>query len=309
MENLMAVLRVITPIFVTIGLGFYARRRSVLTDEHIIGLQQFVMKFGLPCVLFNSCLGAALGAESMASMLLVFPGLLLSSALGFKLRSKIYPYHNLPMLFSAQESGMLGLPLLITLYGVQEAYRMGVLDLAQSMIAIPAIAILTSETGKNPSPLQIAAKVVRSPFLIASVLGLVLNVSGAAVWLENAGVLPIITETTGFLAQPVSAAMLFSVGYNFSLDVKYRGTILKIAGIHLALFTLLCLIMQGCLFFVPGIEVQTRWAVLLYCMLPSSYLSPSLGRREGDSVIASGVCSIQTAFCLAVFCIITACIV
>lgn len=309
MDNIMAVLRVIMPIFITIGLGVYARRRVILSSEQIVGLQQFVMKFGLPCVLFNSCLNASLGSEAVTSMVLVIPCILLSSLLGFWVRRRKYSYHNLPMLFSAQESGMLGIPLFITLYGVHEAYRMGVLDLAQTLIAIPAIAILTAETGKNPSPLQILGKVVRSPFLIASLLGLALNFSGIAAMLDGIGFLPVITETTGFLAQPVSAAMLFSVGYNFSLHEGYRKTILQIAGLHFILFSAICLVMQCFLFLVPELDAQTRWAVLLYCMLPSSYLSPSLGRREEDSIVASGVCSILTATCLVVFCIMAACIV
>ena len=303
MDKVMAVLQVIAPIVVTIALGMYARRRRVLSMEQIQGLQQFVMKFGLPCVLFNSCLGASLGSESVTSMALVIPCMLISSLLGFWLRRRKFAYHNLPMLFSAQESGMLGIPLFITLYGVQEAYRMGVLDLAQSLIAIPAIAILTADTSKNPTPLEILGKVIRSPFLIASVLGLVLNLSGAAAGLNSIGLLPVITESTGFLSEPVSAAMLFCVGYNFSLHEGYRGAIFRVAGLHLSLFSVICLVMQGFLFLVPGIEPQTRWAVLLYCMLPSSYLSPSLGKKEEDFVIASGVCSILTAVCLIVFCI------
>ena len=157
--------------------------------------------------------------------------------------------------------------------------------------------------------MEITGKVLRSPFLIASALGLILNLSGAAAALDSISVLPIITETTGFLAQPVSAAMLFSVGYNFSLHAGYRGKIFRVAGIHLALFTVICLLMQGVLFLVPGIEAQTRWAILLYCMLPSSYLSPSLGKQEEDAIITSGVCSILTAVCLIVFCVMAVCIV
>lgn len=309
MDKVMAVLQVIMPIFIAIILGIYARRRNILTLEQIQGLQQFVMKFCLPCVLFNSCLGASLGSEAVTSMILVIPGLLISALLGFWLRRKKYAYHNLPMLFSAQESGMLGIPLFITLYGVHEAYRMGVLDLAQTLIAIPVIAILTADTGKNPTPFEIAGKVIRSPFLIASLLGLVLNLSGLAAVLDSIDVLPIITETTGFLAQPVSAVMLFSVGFNFSLHEGYRSAIFRLAGIHFVLFALICLVMQGFLCLVPGVESQTRWAVLLYCMLPSSYLSPGLARREEGSIIASGVCSLLTVTCLAAFCVMAVCIV
>ncbi len=305
----MALLRVIAPIFAAIGLGVYSRRRNALTAEQVKGLQQFVMKFGLPCVLFNSCLSADLGSEAVLSMALVVPAILCSSLLGFRLRKKKYAYHSLPHLFSAQESGMLGIPLFITLFGVSEAYRMGVLDLAQTVVAIPVIAILSADTGKDPTPLEIAGKVVRSPLLLASLSGLALNLSGLAATLDAAGVLGVITETASFLSQPVSAAMLFSVGFNFSLNRERRAVIFRVALLHFLLFAFFCCAMQGALFLVPGVEGKTRWAVLLFCLLPSSYLAPSLGRREEDNIITSGVCSLLTVTCLAAFCVIAALIV
>ena len=197
---------------------------------------------------------------------------------------------------------MLGIPLFITLFGVGHAYRIGVLDLAQSMIAIPVIAILAANTGESPSLSEIVKDVVRSPLLLMSLLGLVLNLSGAAVWLNEIGFGGVITEATSFIAQPVSAAMLFSVGYNFSIRQGNRGTVFRLAGIHFAVFAVFCAIMQILLFLVPFVEPETRWAVLLYGVLPSSYLSPSLGRNEEDYTVASSVCSILTLATLIVFC-------
>lgn len=302
MDQVITILQVLSPIFTAVILGVCARKASVMTTEQMQGLQQFVMKFGLPCVLFNSCYSASLGVESVTSMALTLPLLLACSIWGFRLRKNKYPYHNVPMMFSSQETGMLGIPLFIALWGAEQAYRVGVLDLAQSAIAIPVIAILAASAGKSLSLLEIARDVVRSPLLIMSLLGLVLNLSGMAIWLNETGFGGIITQATGFIAQPVSAAMLFSVGYNFSIRQGSRGTIFRLAGIHFAMFAVFCAIMQAALFLVPSVEPETRWAVLLYCALPSSYLSPSLGRTEDEYTIASGVCSILTLAALAVFC-------
>lgn len=302
MHQAITVLQVITPIFAAVLLGILARKKALLTAEQMQGLQQFVMKIGLPCVLFNSCFSASLGAESLTSMALVLPLLLLSSVLGFRMRKKKYPYHNLPMLFSAQETGMLGIPLFITLFGTAQAYRVGVLDLVQSLVAIPVIAILASNAGSSPSPAEIAKKVFRSPLLIMSVVGLALNLSGAAAWLDELGLSAVITETTGFLSQPVSAAMLFSVGYNFSIRQGNRSTIFRLAGFHFGLYLVFCGIMQAILFLMPSVEPETRWAILLYGILPSSYLTPTLGRTEEEYTVASGVCSILTVVALLAFC-------
>lgn len=304
MDKVSTVLQIIMPIFTAILLGVYARRKKLITPEEIKGLQQYAMNFGLPCVLFNSCYTCNLAAEAVTSMALLVPLMLLSSIWSFKARKKKFPYHNFPMLFSAQESGMLGIPLFMALFGAGQAYRMGVLDMAQSFVAIPVIAILMANTGENPSVSYIVKKVLKSPFLIMSVLGLTLNLTGAAEVLNRIGVGGILTETTGFLAQPVSAAILFSVGYNFALNSENIKQIVKISAIHFVMFVLFGIVIQGVMFLLPSVDLETRWAILIYSTLPSSFLTPGMGRNEEEYAVTSGVCSLLTVVCLAVFCVI-----
>lgn len=245
MSNFIKVLEIIMPIFVTILLGVLAKKQNTISEEANNGLQQFVMTFCLPCVLFNSCLTGNFGMESVTAMVLVIPLIFLSSIWSFRTRKNRYPYHNLPQLFSAQETGMLGIPLFMTLFGASQAYRMGVLDVAQGLIAIPVIAILSADTGKNPSIGYIVKNVFRSPLLLMSLLGLALNLTGAIDVLNDIGIGSIITEVTGFIAQPVSAVILFCVGYNFSLGKGNRRQIFEICGLHFVIFAVFCVIMQG----------------------------------------------------------------
>ena len=145
-----------------------------------------------------------------------------------------------------------------------------------------------------------------SPVLVMSLAGLVLNLSGAAAWLDGIGVGGIIRETTSFLAQPVSAAILFSVGYNFSVSGENRAAIFRISAFHFALQAVFCLLIQAGLLLVPGVEPGIRWAVLLYCTLPASFLAPSLGKTEDDAAVAAGVCSVLTVVCMVIFSVIAA---
>ena len=306
MEKVITVAQVIVPILVAVLLGVLAKRRKLMTPEQVQGLQQFVLKFGLPCVIFTSCLTANMGMESLSSMGLVLLFVLLSTVLSFTVLKKRYDYHNLPMLFCAQETGMLGIPLFIILFGAAQSYRMGVLDLIQAVTAYPVIAILTTDPGENPTASGIVRKVFTSPLMIMSLLGLSLNLSGIGVWLNRIGIGGIITASTSFLSQPISALMIFSVGYNFSLAKECRRPVLEIAGIHFGIFALFAVLIQGALFLLPNVDSLTRWATLLYCALPASYLAPGLGRNTRDYTMASGVCSILTATCLLVFCVIAA---
>lgn len=302
MDRFIKVLEIMMPIMVTIGLGIYAKKKNIIPEAAVKGFQQFIMAFCLPCVLFNSCLTANFGMESMAVMAMVTVLLLLNAIMSFGLRKK-YPYHNLPQLFAAQEPGMLGIPLYMTMFGTAQAFRMGVLDLAQSVVAIPVIAILSADTGKNPSVGEVVKKVFKSPLLIMSLLGLVLNLTGGMDALNSMGIGGVITEVTGFLAQPVSAVILFCVGYNFSLEQGNRDHIFAICGLHFGVFAVACAVIQGVLCFIPDVDAGTRWAVLLFCALPGSYLATSLGKTREDSAMAASVCSILTVVCLVVYCV------
>lgn len=309
MEVFVTVAQVVAPIFAAIILGMIAKQHQWVNAENVQGFQNFVMKIGLPCVIFNSCLTAEIGAESLTSMALMLPALFLATMWAFRAGKKKYPYHNLPMLFSAQESGMLGIPLFMILFGADQAYRIGILDLTQAVLAFPVIAILSADVGNNPSVREIVRKVLSSPLMIMSFLGLALNISGIGSWMEDIGIRGILTETTNFLSQPVSALMIFSVGYNFSISAGNRKDILKISAIHFTYYAVVCLIAQAVLFLIPNVDSLTRWAIFLYCMLPGSYLTPSLGRNEEEYQFSSGVCSVLTLVCLAIVCVMTAVVV
>jgi len=308
MEKWSAVAQVVAPIFAAVFVGIWARRKSLLTHKEVKGMQQYVMNFGLPCVLFNSCLSATMNAQSLVSFAMVFVTILFGVLFAFFVLRKKMPYHNLPMLFAAQESGMLGIPLYMTLFGAAHVFKMGVLDLAQSLFCIVTIAILSADAGENPTPAAIAKQVLRSPLLLLSLAGLLLNVTGAKDVLGQVGVMPMITEVTGFIAQPVSALMLFSVGFSLSLSEGNRSAIMRLSAIHFALLATAGLVMQGILCLLPAVEPETRWAILMYTTLPGSYIATTLGRTQEESEIASGVCSLLTIVSLVVFCIIAVCV-
>ena len=306
MEKFITVAAVIAPIFAAVYLGMVARKKAIITPEGVQGLQQFVLNIALPCVIFNSVLTAKVGSESLAIMALLFPFMLATTLWAFRTGRKKYPYRNLPLMFCAQESGMLGIPLFMILFGSAQVYHMVILDLTQAILTHPTIAILSSDTGENPQAGKILKKVFTSPLVVMCLLALGLNLTGAGNLLLQTGIGQVITEVTEFLGQPVSALMIFSVGYNLSLSAQNRKDIFKLCIVHLLTFAVIGGVLQLLLLLLPGITAMTRWAVLLYSFLPASYIAPSLGKTEQEQTVASGVCSLLTVVTLAVFCAIAA---
>ena len=306
MEKFFSVAAVIAPIFITVYLGMVARKKALITPEGVQGLQQFVLNMALPCLIFNSILTAKVGAESLAIMGMLFPFVLGVTLWAFRKGMKKYPYKNLPMIFGAQESGMLGVPLFLILFGSANVYHMVILDLTQAIVGHPTIAIVSCDAGDSPKPGEILKKVFTSPLVIACLIALGLNLSGAGTLLLESGIGQVVTEVTTFLGQPVSTLMIFSVGYNLSLSAEIRGEILKLCALRLTIFTVIAGVLQLLLCLIPDITALTRWAMLLYCLLPASYIAPSLGKTEQERTVASGISSLLTVVTLAVFCAIAA---
>lgn len=307
METFLRTLEIILPIAATLLLGVYARRTGMMTGDAAEGMQRYAIRFGLPCVMFTACLTGDFGAETVTSVALVTPVLAAAALLCFRARRRggLMASHNMPALLATQESGMLGIPLFLLLFGPGRVYRMAALNMAQGFISIPLIAILSAGEGKSLSAGKLLWKVVSSPLLLAMVIGIALNLSGGGAWLEAAGIAPVLTATADFIAAPVSAVILFSIGYNFSLARKGLGPILRVCGLHLVVCAVLLLIVEGGLFLVPGVAAETRWAVLLFCLLPSGYIAPGLGRNQEEYTLASGVCSLTTVVTMAGFLMMT----
>ena len=73
MKNVLSLLEILIPIVVCLGLGMLARSKEMLTQEQNRGVQQFVLKFCIPCVLFNSCLQAQIGPQNLTTMAMLLP--------------------------------------------------------------------------------------------------------------------------------------------------------------------------------------------------------------------------------------------
>jgi len=46
------ILKTLAPIFVVIGLGFFAGRRGIIDNKHVSALNTLVMSFALPAAIF-----------------------------------------------------------------------------------------------------------------------------------------------------------------------------------------------------------------------------------------------------------------
>lgn len=304
MMHLFRVMQVVLPIAVPILLGILFKRKQILSSACIAGMKTFVMQFGIPCLLFNAYLTCSFGGETLLTMGLVLLLTLILAFIAFRLRKTVrWNYHNLPMMFAITEGGF-GVPLMLVLFGTAHTFRIAALDLAQTLVGVPIITVLSADSSGGLQLKQILKKLVTVPVMIGMLLGLAFNFSGLGRMLEPSGALAVITSVTEAVAAPVSTLLLLCVGYEFSVSPGNRRDVLTMAAGHVAIRALFCGIIQLVLLQIPGMAMETRWAVALFSFLPPSFLAISLGRTDRENGFAASVCSLCTFVTITVYCMI-----
>ena len=53
MKNIVSILKILLPVIISLGIGFFARKRAIFSPEAIEGMKTLVMKFALPSLVFG----------------------------------------------------------------------------------------------------------------------------------------------------------------------------------------------------------------------------------------------------------------
>jgi malonate transporter and related proteins len=183
---MLAIVNVIVPVAMIIGLGYLAVRFRLYPAEGVRGLVAFVNNFLTPCLLFQSMLHADFGTAFNWYVILPFyAGAIFSFIVGSIIAARFFknrPGESVASGFAAMFTNtvLLGIPIL------QRAYGDAALQVAFSIIALHAsvlitIAMLTMElVRRDGTPLHralgvAAIRIVQNPLLWGIGLGVAAN--------------------------------------------------------------------------------------------------------------------------------------
>lgn len=183
---MLAIVNVVVPVFMIIGVGYLAVRFRLYPAEGVRGLVAFVNNFLTPCLLFQSMLHADFGTAFNWYVILPFyAGAFAAFIVGALVASRFFknrPGESVSSGFAAMFTNtvLLGIPIL------QRAYGDAALQVAFTIIAFHAsvlitIAMLTMElVRRDGSPLHqalgvAAIRIIQNPLLWGIALGIVAN--------------------------------------------------------------------------------------------------------------------------------------
>ena len=302
----MEILAIVLPVFLVLGLGMFCSRRGVIDRSGMEGIKQLATGMLLPVTLFN-----ALGTAEYSPATLVLVGvmfLVLTAALlaGSLLRpvlggSGVY----LPFLTTTYEGGMMAYPLYISLCGAAALSNIAALDMANCIFTFTVYLTLITAAGQGRcSGQELLRTVLHAPALYGVAGGILLGATGLLPALLASPVGLVYEAAVEMLSTPLSALILFCVGYDLRLDRQ----VLSAAGLAALLRLVLQSLLLAAVWFLLGPLFTVREqqiALVLYLCMPPCFMAPLYAKGTEHKAFASTALSLYTLVSLAAFTVIT----
>lgn len=278
-----ALLDVVLPVFLIIGLGYGAARTNKITEDAVDGVMMFAQNFAVPMLLFRAISNIDI-AQDLALPLLgsYYIGALSGFGLAYVGARQLFgrsTQDSIAIGFCGMYSNsvLLGLPITERAYGA-DALRANYAIIALHAPVMYTFGTILMEFAKSKGrglgiglARQILLSIFRNPFVIGILLGLAVNLSGA--------VLPrTILLTVDMMASAALPAALFGLG---GVLVRYRPegdakTIAMLCGISLVAHPAVTYALAQWVFVVD--QAQLRSAVITASMAPgvNAYLFANL---------------------------------
>ena len=274
----MEIIKSVLPVIVLLLVGMLFRKKKVISEESVKGLQALVMNLSLPAGLFAAFYRTSISAGELilpvVMFILVVGGIFAAKPL-CRLRGEKDVY--MPFMASGYEAGMLGYALIAILAGSGNITTFAVMDMGQCLAIFTVyMALLKGMGGEKQSAGQVVKEVLTTPVLAAILAGLLVSITGLGALLERSGVSEIIDSVCSFASAPTSAAILVVIGYRMNfrgLDIKRVG---KDCAIRLILQSVLAAVVLVLFRLIGGVctEKLTTMTFLLMMTLPPPYVLP-----------------------------------
>ena len=211
-----ALLDIILPVFVVIGIGYLMTWRSLISDTAIDGLVRFTQNFAIPCLLFRAIsqidLGASVSVPLIFSYYLGAFASFFAGYLGARIFFKRSPVDAVAIGFCCLFSNtvLLGLPITERAYGKDAlAANFAIITFHAPlcyMLGVTAMEIARNQAkGLVNGAKQVANAMFHNPFVIAIFLGLFTN-------LTNLPLPKPLVDGVDLLASAALPTALFSLG-------------------------------------------------------------------------------------------------
>jgi predicted permease len=280
----MQILSITAPIFILIGLGFFAARAGVMSREQIRSLGVFVITFALPALVIRAMgtrpLEEVLDARfviayGLGSLLVYFGGLT------YALRFRKLPLTKgaiLALGMCCSNSGFIGYPIAATALGPVAAVAMALCMLVENLIMIP-LALMLAESGSNGNSgrlrilIETGRRLLKSPVILSMLVALTLS-------LLQVQLPAVLLKPIDLLASASAPVALFVIG-GLLYGLRPSGVIADVGQVVIGKLILHPLCVAITVALLGGIDPMLSVAAVVFASVPVMSIFPIVGQRFG----------------------------
>jgi malonate transporter len=300
------ILKTLAPIFVVIGLGFFAGRRGIIDNKHVGALNTLVMSFALPAAIFVAISTTARRDILREGELFLLLGLVMVVfyVIWYFVETRL---HKVPSAKAAVQALTVafpncaaGLPIVAAVIGGTGDVHVAVALAVGTMLVVPPTIFLLelsrAQSGARGAATQSGfslalRRALTQPLVLASILGTLISLSGVELSPLVTGPLDLIGQVAGggaaFLTGLVVSGLPFVLNWQVGI-ATIASNILK----PLAVFGLAK---------VLGVSPDIAKPAILIAALPAGFFGILFGvsyhansKESGSTVLSSTVLSALT---------------
>lgn len=291
---MIAVFNALIPVIAIIMLGMLLRRSRLFTDESWLGFENLCYFVLFPALLIKTLATARIESAE----LLLFSAMVLFAIFGMSLLLLLFqplmrrwlkiggPAFSSLFQGATRWHGFIALSIVGLLYGDQGvAYMAIIMAVIIPPLNVINVSILAHFTDGESSLADVLHKLLRNPFIIACVIGALLNLSGIGLPAQIFSLFDILGGgALGLGLLTVGAGLRFSLVLDHRLLVSF-GAAIRLLGMPLLMFV-------GAWLF--GIEGVPRTVAVIAAAVPTASTSYILARQMGgDAPLMANLITVQ----------------
>ncbi len=267
----------VLPILLLLLLGVFLNRTRFLKTETVQDLKKLVLNITLPSVLFLAFTRVSLESRHLIVVAIVFTACVLGLVVGRLLRSTLrIPSPYFPMLMTGFEAGMMGYAIYGAVYGSDNIFKFAVIDLGQVTFVFFVLVSLLQRISIGARPFsETLMGFVKTPVIIAILLGIVANQSGVVGPLNNWPLTASVFKTLDLLAALTTPLVAVIIGFEMRLEWSNLARPLQSIGIRLLFWIPIGLLLNAVVLSQwLGLDLGFQAAVLTMFTLPAPFVMP-----------------------------------
>ncbi len=286
MNNWLMFISKVLPVIWLLFLGNILRKMDFITQNTINDLKKIVVNISLPALLFIAFAEIKLEHKYLYLVLIIFLTCVLMLFLGmlFKKMGKIGNSYY-PALFSGFETGMMGYSLFVAVYGTANLYKLALIDLGQVIfVFFVLVSYLGKLNGKGVSPKELALSFLKSPVIIAILLGILAGATGITGTVKSFSLTNSFLETLKLLSGLTTSLICLVIGYELRINLRKIGLPLGTVFLRIGLL-LLSAYLINILLVDQVFHLDRGFRMALYAMflLPPPFVIPIFMTDQGES--------------------------